>query len=212
MAARCPGSGCERRPCGAASVSRSGRTSTTGVLRGACASSSEQPAAARSRPASSVVPLMREAVKNWTPSVAPEEIGTVVTAGDEIATVSGLENVRSTARSCVFPGGIKGMVQDLRRDEVGCVLFGDSRRSRGGQHRPPQREAPPVCRWARRFLGRVVDALGQPIDGKGDIQRRGLPPHRGRRPRHPRPPAGQHPDGDRPSVDRRHVPHRPGPA
>ena len=72
-----------------------------------------------------VVPLMREAVKNWTPSVAPEEIGTVVTAGDEIATVSGLAHAQY-GEILQFSSGLKGMVQDLRRDEVGCILFGDS--------------------------------------------------------------------------------------
>ena len=115
-----------------------------------------------------VVPLMREAVKNWTPSVAPEEIGTVVTAGDEIATVSGLAHAQY-GEILQFSSGLKGMVQDLRRDEVGCILFGDSGDLVEGSivRRTGRTAGMPV---GEGFLGRVVDALGTPIDGKGEIQ------------------------------------------
>ena len=121
-----------------------------------------------------VVPLMREAVKNWTPSVAPEEIGTVVTAGDEIATVSGLAHAQY-GEILQFSSGLKGMVQDLRRDEVGCILFGDSGDLvEGSIVRLTGRTAGmPV---GEGFLGRVVDALGTPIDGKGEIQPEGYRP------------------------------------
>ncbi len=121
-----------------------------------------------------VVPLMREAVKNWTPSVAPEEIGTVVTAGDEIATVSGLAHTQY-GEILQFSSGLKGMVQDLRRDEVGCILFGDSGDLVEGSivRRTDRTAGMPV---GEGFLGRVVDALGTPIDGKGDIQPEGYRP------------------------------------
>ena len=121
-----------------------------------------------------VVPLMREAVKNWTPSVAPEEIGTVVTAGDEIATVSGLAHAQY-GEILQFSSGVKGMVQDLRRDEVGCILFGDSGDLVEGSivRRTGRTAGMPV---GEGFLGRVVDALGTPIDGKGDIQPEGYRP------------------------------------
>ena len=121
-----------------------------------------------------VVPLMREAVKNWTPSVAPEEIGTVVTAGDEIATVSGLAHAQY-GEILQFSSGLKGMVQDLRRDEVGCILFGDSGDLVEGSivRRTGRTAGMPV---GEGFLGRVVDALGTPIDGKGDIQPEGYRP------------------------------------
>lgn len=123
-----------------------------------------------------VVPLMREAVKNWTPSVAPEEIGTVVTAGDEIATVSGLAHAQY-GEILQFSSGLKGMVQDLRRDEVGCILFGDSGDLVEGSivRRTGRTAGMPV---GEGFLGRVVDALGTPIDGKGDIQPRATAPSR----------------------------------
>ena len=121
-----------------------------------------------------VVPLMREAVKNWAPSVAPEEIGTVVTAGDEIATVSGLAHAQY-GEILQFSSGLKGMVQDLRRDEVGCILFGDSGDLVEGSivRRTGRTAGMPV---GEGFLGRVVDALGTPIDGKGDIQPEGYRP------------------------------------
>ena len=121
-----------------------------------------------------VVPLMREAVKNWTPSVAPEEIGTVVTAGDEIATVSGLAHAQY-GEILQFSSGLKGMVQDLRRDEVGCILFGDSGDLVEGSivRRTGRTAGMPV---GEGFLGRVVDALGTPIDGKGEIQPEGYRP------------------------------------
>ena len=117
---------------------------------------------------------MREAVKNWTPSVAPEEIGTVVTAGDEIATVSGLAHAQY-GEILQLSSGLKGMVQDLRRDEVGCILFGDSGDLVEGSivRRTGRTAGMPV---GEGFLGRVVDALGTPIDGKGDIQPEGYRP------------------------------------
>ena len=115
----------------------------------------------------SVIPLMREAVQNWQPEVTPEEVGSVLTVGDEIATVSGLENA-AYGEILQFASGVKGMVQDLRPDRVGCVLFGDSESIEEGSivRRTGKTAGIPV---GGGFLGRVVDALGTPIDGQGDI-------------------------------------------
>ena len=115
-----------------------------------------------------IIPLIRETIDAWDPATAPQETGTVLTVGDEIATVSGLQNVRY-GEILLFPGGIKGMVQDLRRESVGCVLFGSSREIRAGAavRRSGKTAGMPV---GSGFLGRVVDALGQPIDGKGEIR------------------------------------------
>ena len=115
----------------------------------------------------SVIPLMREAVRNWQPEVTPEEVGSVLTVGDEIATVSGLENA-AYGEILQFASGVKGMVQDLRPDRVGCVLFGDSESIEEGSivRRTGKIAGIPV---GGGFLGRVVDALGTPIDGQGDI-------------------------------------------
>lgn len=76
----------------------------------------------------SVIPLMKEAVEDFTPSAEAEETGTVLTVGDEIAVVSGLEHA-AYGEILLFSSGVKGMVQDLRRNEIGCVLFGDDARS-----------------------------------------------------------------------------------
>ena len=115
----------------------------------------------------SVIPLMREAVRNWQPEVTPEEVGSVLTVGDEIATVSGLENA-AYGEILQFASGFKGMVQDLRPDRVGCVLFGDSESIEEGSivRRTGKTAGIPV---GGGFLGRVVDALGTPIDGQGNI-------------------------------------------
>ena len=119
----------------------------------------------------SVIPLMREAVRNWQPDTAPEEVGSVLTVGDEIATVSGLEHA-AYGEILQFSSGVKGMVQDLRPDRVGCILFGGSEAIESGSivRRTGKTAGIPV---GDGFLGRVVDALGMPIDGQGDIPSEG---------------------------------------
>lgn len=115
----------------------------------------------------SIIPLMRDAIANWTPEVSPEETGKVLTVGDEIATVSGLEHAQY-GEILLFSTGVKGMVQDLRRDEIGCVLFGGSNEIAEGSivRRTGKTAGMPV---GEGYLGRVVDPLGAPIDGKGEI-------------------------------------------
>ena len=71
-----------------------------------------------------IIPLMKEAVENWTPEVLAQETGEVLTVGDEIATVRGLPHA-AYGEILLFSSGVKGMVQDLKRDEIGCVLFGE---------------------------------------------------------------------------------------
>ena len=121
-----------------------------------------------------LLPLMREAMEGWVPSVVPEELGHVLTVGDEIATVDGLEHAQY-GEILLFEGGVKGMVQDLRRDTVGCVLFdgGDEVAAGSVVRRTGRTAGMPV---GEGFLGRVVDALGVPIDGKGDIRAEGYRP------------------------------------
>ena len=121
-----------------------------------------------------VLPLMRETVKNWTPSVVPEENGSVLTVGDEIATIQGLPTAEY-GEILLFSSGIKGMVQDLREDRIGCVLFGESDEIVEGSivRRTGKTAGMPV---GEAFLGRVIDALGQPIDGKGEIRAEGYRP------------------------------------
>ena len=115
-----------------------------------------------------IIPLVKAAVENWVPEATPEEVGQVVAVGDEIATVSGLKNA-SYGEILQFSSGVKGMVQELKRDEIGCVLFGDDEEIVEGSivHRTGKTAGVPV---GEAFLGRVVNALGEPIDGKGEIQ------------------------------------------
>ena len=114
-----------------------------------------------------IIPLMRQAVEEWELSAEPEEIGTVVTVDSEIATVTGLDHAQY-GEVLVFSSGVRGMVQDLRQDGLSCILFGDGEEvSAGSMVRRTLRTAGiPV---GDEYLGRVVDALGVPMDGKGRI-------------------------------------------
>ena len=114
-----------------------------------------------------LLPLMRQAAEDWSLSVTPEEIGRVLSVDSEIAAVGGLEHAQY-GEILVFEGGVKGMVQDLRRDELRCILFGDGEDIVAGSmvRRTHKTAGMPV---GDAYLGRVVDALGIPIDGKGVI-------------------------------------------
>lgn len=114
-----------------------------------------------------IIPLLKDTVKNWTPKAMAEEIGTVLTVGDGIATVAGLDNA-TYGEILIFSSGIRGMALDLRKGEIGCILFGsDEEVSEGSTVKRTGRIAGiPV---GDEFIGRVVNALGVPIDGKGEI-------------------------------------------
>ena len=118
-------------------------------------------------PRDNILPLIRGAMEEFSPAVVREERGEVISVGDEIARVSGLPHA-AYGEILEFSGGVRGMVQDLREDSIGCVLFGnDCSVTAGGMVRCTGRTAGmPV---GSKYLGRVVDALGQPVDGKGSI-------------------------------------------
>ena len=114
-----------------------------------------------------VVTLVRENVKNWKPEVRADEIGHVLYVGDGIAVVSGLD--RATYGEIVhFECGVKGMVQDLRRGETGVILFGEDSDIEDDSlvYRTGKTAGIPV---GDAYVGRVINALGEPLDGKGDI-------------------------------------------
>ncbi len=115
-----------------------------------------------------ILPLMRQAVERWEPAPTPEEIGEVLTVDSDIATVGGLAHAQY-GEILVFSSGVKGMVQDLRPKELSCILFGDSEEVSAGSmvRRTLKTAGMPV---GEAYLGRVVDALGVPVDGKGPIQ------------------------------------------
>ena len=122
----------------------------------------------------SIIPLMRETLKRWTPKAIAEEVGTVQAVGDGIAVTDGLANAEY-GEILLFADGVRGMVQTLNRDSVGCILFGDDGAVEEGStvRRTKKRAGVPV---GERFLGRVVNALGDPIDGKGSIEADGYRP------------------------------------
>lgn len=117
------------------------------------------------------IPLMKEALEAWTPQAMAQEVGQVLTVGDGIATVSGVQNA-AYGEILLFSSGVKGMVQDLREEEAGCILFGGTEQiSEGSTVKRTGRTAGiPV---GDGFIGRVVNALGEPIDGKGEIHSEG---------------------------------------
>ena len=114
-----------------------------------------------------IISLIRDNIETWEPSTDPEEIGNVLTVGDGIATVDGLKNA-TYGEILIFENGIRGMVLDLTRDEVGCILFDDDEEIFEGSkvRRTHKTAGVPV---GEGFLGRIVNALGVPIDGEGDI-------------------------------------------
>ncbi len=118
--------------------------------------------------AENVIPLIRKAVADFSPAVVREEKGEAIFVGDEIARVRGLPGV-TYGEVVEFEGGVHGMVQDLREDSVGCVLFSaEGSITEGSVVKCTGRTAGmPV---GIRFLVRVVNALGEPIDGKGPIE------------------------------------------
>ena len=115
-----------------------------------------------------VIPLLKETVLSWTPQAMAQQVGTVLTVGDGIARVDGLEGA-AYGEVLLFDGGVRGMVQDLSEDSVGCILFDDDASVCAGStvRRTGRTAGVPV---GEGFLGRVVNALGVPIDGGGDIR------------------------------------------
>ena len=116
---------------------------------------------------SSVIPLIRDAVKNWVPEVCAREVGSVLTVADGIAYVDGLKGA-TYGEILLFEGGIRGMVQELREDRIGCILFGRVDEVSGGTA-VSLTGKPAGIGVSDGMVGRVVDALGAPIDDGGDI-------------------------------------------
>ena len=116
----------------------------------------------------SVIPLIRDAVKSWVPEVCAREVGSVLTVADGIAYVEGLEGA-TYGEILLFEGGIRGMVQELRSGRIGCILFGRVEEVSEGTavYRTGKTAGIGV---SDSMIGRVVDALGAPIDGGGDIR------------------------------------------
>ncbi|WP_294775443.1 F0F1 ATP synthase subunit alpha [uncultured Eubacterium sp.] len=115
-----------------------------------------------------VLEVLRKDVKSFKDNLQGEEVGQVVKVGDNIATVVGLGNA-VYGEIVVFEDGTKGMVQNINLNSIGCILFGsDEEIEQGTKVKRTKRKAGvPV---GDKFVGRVVNALGEPIDGLGDIE------------------------------------------
>ena len=111
--------------------------------------------------------IIKEQITHYQSQIKLTDVGTVVTVGDGIAHVHGLENCMS-GELLEFPGGVYGMAQNLEEDLVGAVILGSDQDIREGDtvKRTNRIVEVPV---GKAMLGRVVDALGKPIDGKGPI-------------------------------------------
>ncbi|HEU4378196.1 MAG TPA: F0F1 ATP synthase subunit alpha [Hyphomicrobiaceae bacterium] len=118
--------------------------------------------------ASEISSILKEQIKNFGKEAEVSEIGQVLSVGDGIARVYGLDKVQA-GEMVEFPGGIRGMALNLETDNVGIVIFGDDRSIKEGDtvKRTGAIVEVPV---GKGLLGRVVDALGNPIDGKGPIK------------------------------------------
>ena len=111
--------------------------------------------------------IIKEQITHYQSQIRLTDVGTVVTVGDGIAHIHGLENCMS-GELLEFPGGVYGMAQNLEEDLVGAVILGSDQNIREGDtvKRTKRIVEVPV---GEAMLGRVVDALGKPIDGKGPI-------------------------------------------
>lgn len=118
--------------------------------------------------AAEISAILKDQIKNFGQDAEVAEVGQVLSVGDGIARIYGLDKVQA-GEMVEFPGGIRGMVLNLEIDNVGVVIFGDDRSIREGDTVKRTRSIVDVP-VGPALLGRVVDALGNPIDGKGPIE------------------------------------------
>ncbi|MBU2958380.1 F0F1 ATP synthase subunit alpha [Paracoccus sp. 1_MG-2023] len=118
--------------------------------------------------AAEISAILKEQIKNFGQDAEVAEVGQVLSVGDGIARVYGLDQVQA-GEMVEFPGGVRGMVLNLETDNVGVVIFGDDRGIKEGDTVKRTRSIVDVP-VGKGLLGRVVDGLGNPIDGKGPIE------------------------------------------
>src|SRR5260221_11822599 len=116
---------------------------------------------------SEISAILKREIRNFDAEAEVTEVGQVLSVGDGIARVYGLDQVKA-GEMVEFPGGIKGMALNLETDNVGVVIFGEDRSIKEGDtvKRTGTIVDVPV---GKGLLGRVVDGLGNPIDGKGPL-------------------------------------------
>src|SRR6201994_1915633 len=119
--------------------------------------------------ADEITELLRQQIENYDQKIQVDEVGTVVTLGDGIARVHGLEKVMA-GELIQFPHGVAGLAMNLDESEVGAVLMGDYTELREGDQVKRSGKIMSVG-VGQSLVGRVVNALGQPIDDKGPIEK-----------------------------------------
>ncbi len=117
--------------------------------------------------ANEITELLRQQIDNYEQRIQVDEVGTVISLGDGIARVHGLDKVMA-GEMIEFPHGVAGLAMNLEEDQVGAVLMGDYTEIREGDE--VKRTGKIMCvPVGEAMIGRVVNALGQPIDDKGPI-------------------------------------------
>ena len=118
--------------------------------------------------ATDIISIIQSEIENFSWDEASRETGNVIWVGDGIATVYGIDHAMY-GEIVVFDNGVKGMVQDIRQNEIGVILFGRDTGIKEGTKvvRTKKKAGIPV---GEGFLGRIINALGEPIDGQGDIK------------------------------------------
>lgn len=121
-----------------------------------------------------IISILKEEITNYDEMFQEQEVGRVISVGDGIATVYGIDHAMY-GEIVTFENGLKGMVQDIRKDTIGCILFGKDTGIREDTKvvRTKKKAGIPV---GDAFIGRIIDALGAPIDGKGEIKEEGYRP------------------------------------
>ncbi len=115
-----------------------------------------------------IISILKTEIENYDVVSQDQEVGNVIWVGDGIATVYGIEHAMY-GEIVVFENGIRGMVQDIKRDQVGVIILGKDTEIKEGTKvsRTKKKAGIPV---GDAYLGRIVNALGAPIDGKGEIK------------------------------------------
>ena len=118
--------------------------------------------------ATDIISIIQSEIENFNWDEASRETGNVIWVGDGIATVYGIDHAMY-GEIVVFDNGVKGMVQDIRQNEIGVILFGRDTGIKEGTKvvRTKKKAGIPV---GDAFVGRVINALGEPIDGNGDVK------------------------------------------
>lgn len=115
-----------------------------------------------------IISILKSEIEQYDEISKEQEVGSVIWVGDGIATIYGIKHAMY-GEIVVFENGIKGMVLDIKQTQISCIIFGRDTQIKEGTKvtRTKRRAGVPV---GDAFLGRIVDALGAPIDGKGEIK------------------------------------------